>query len=361
MPIMLIIYLLQIICLLVSSSLPLLNAISEPSSSIKFNTKARWNDKSVILHKRRERSSDYDGDNLTYVLKKRVTGGGVEERLQLLPKSSEWSSPASKQRIKNVISLALGITIAHQLYFHRKHIQSSIPTKDQIQSYVLQIVSNIHEKGNVGIVYYVLLLTFSECVGLTTMPIEISGGMVYGFSTGLRLNAIGKVGGGMLAYTLGRTILYSKIKAYLLRQSATTSSTTTTTNSSSKLSLILDLLSNSIHHKTFTHSLLLRFSILPQLIKNLTLSVMDPVKWWIFLSVTCLHVLPYTVIWSALGHDSALRLQENHDIALPPNIILNITVLCVTIFGFVGVPVLTAWWIRQMRLLAGDLRSPLNK
>lgn len=204
--------------------------------------------------------------------------------------------------------------------------------------------------------YYALLLAFSECVGLTTMPIEISGGMLYGFSTGLRLNAIGKVGGGMLAYTVGRTLLYSKIKSYLLQQSTTTENPKT----SSKLSLILDLLSNSIHQKTFTNSLLLRFSILPQLIKNLTLSVMDPVKWWIFLSVTCLHVLPYTVIWSALGHDSALRLQENHDMIIPPNLILNITVLCVTIFGFVGVPVLTAWWIRQMRLLAGDLSKPLH-
>jgi len=342
--------LLQIICL-ISSSIPLLHALSEPSSLVNYNTRrVRCDDTNVILH-RKERSSDYDGDKLI------SRGGGVEERPQLLPKNIEWSSPVLKQRIKNVVILALGISITHQLYFHHKHILSYIPTKDQIQSYVLQVVSKIHQKGNVGMAYYALLLAFSECIGLTTMPVEISGGMLYGFSTGFRLNAIGKVGGGMLAYTLGRTILYSKIKAYLLQQSTTTSLKIQDTKSSSKLSLILDLLSKSIHHKTFTHSLLLRFSILPQLIKNLTLSVMDPVKWWIFLSVTCLHVLPYTVLWSALGHDSALRLQGNHDIAIPPNVILNVSVLCVTIFGFVGVPVLTAWWIRQMRRLAGDLRK----
>lgn len=284
-----------------------------------------------------------------------VGGGEVKNAPQLLPKGGTLSSSASKQRIKKITIAALGFTITYQLYFHHKHILSCIPTKDQIQSYVLQVVSKIHQKGNVGIVYYVLLLAFSECVGLTTMPVEIAGGMVYGFSTGVRLNAIGKVGGAMITYTVGRTLLYSKIKSYLLQQSATTTSspsTKQTTNTGSKFSLILDLLSNSIQHKTFTNSLLLRFSILPQLIKNITLSVMDPVKWWMFLSVTCIHVLPYTVLWSVLGHDSGLRLQENNGIIIPPNVTLNVAILFVTIFGFVGVPVLTAWWIRQMRLLA---------
>merc|ERR1712238_119142 len=172
------------------------------------------------------------------------------------------------------------------------------------------LVSKLHQKGNIGMVYYVLLLSLSECVGLTTAPVEIAGGMVYGFSTGLRLNAIGKVGGAMITYTIGRTLLYSKIKSQILQQSTTTSSPAKqTTDTNSRLGVILGLISNAIHHKTFTHSLLLRFSILPQVIKNLSLSVMDPVKWWVFLSVTSLHVLPYTVLWSALGNDSALRLQ----------------------------------------------------
>lgn len=299
--------------------------------------------KRIKFRSHKKNLTEYEGYNLISQLSNSLRGGEAKD-----PAANKQLLSISKQRIKTTVIAALGIILAQQLISHYKH---HIPTKDEIQSYVLQLVSKIHQKGNIGMAYYVLLLALSEFVGLTTMVVEIAGGMVYGFSTGFRLNAIGKVSGAMITYAVGRTLLYSKIKSQILQHStATSSSAKQTSDKNSKIGIILGLISNSIHHKTFAHSLLLRFSILPQVIKNYTLSVMDPVKWWIFLFVTCLHVLPYTLLWSAVGHDSTLRLQE----ITGPNVILNAVLLFVTIFGFVGVPALTAWWIQQMRLLAEE-------
>jgi len=175
------------ICL-ISSSIPFIHAISGRSSSIKSpNRNDQYDITSVILQSSKTRPFDFGG-NLIYEHKNRVVRGGGEVK-----KAPQLS--ASKQKKQTIVIAALGVALTYQLYFHHKHILSYIPTKDQIQSYVLQVVSKIHQKGNLGIVYYVLLLAFSECVGLTTMPVEIAGGMLYGFSTGVRLNAIGKVGG----------------------------------------------------------------------------------------------------------------------------------------------------------------------
>ena len=141
-----------------------------------------------------------------------------------------------------------------------------------------------------------------------------------------------------MSYVLGRTLLENRVRSYLF------SSQRKNDDTDNENGNILGIMVNSIAKKPFLSSLIMKFSIFPEIIKNLTLSVIENVKWYIFMAVSFLHFLPYTVLWTSVGYDSALRLRDTD---IPPNYILNGFFLFSVVFGYAISPPLFALWVRH--------------
>ena len=211
---------------------------------------------------------------------------------------------------------------------------SSIFDAERFRSWLLTALSGAEERGRGrSLVLYASALALWELVGLSTIPLETAAGMAFGsLRTGVLVNAAGKLGGAMLAYALGRSLLKERVNSYLAGND------------------VLALVERSMEGRPFRSSLFMRYSVFPELVKNFGLSVMPAVQPWTFCAAVAVHSVPYTILWTALGRDSAIRLQATEmGELIPPNKVLGGILLFTTVFGIVGSPALVAVWIRGMR------------
>ena len=239
-----------------------------------------------------------------------------------------------KSRLNKINFLITSVLLAgaHQVYVHRQNI----PSKVDIQAYIIKKMTKVEEKGDMAVIHFIVLLAITELVGLSTAILEPVGGMLFGVKKGFMANGIGKILGAMIAFSLGRTLFVAKVKSKLLSQQV---------EAKDGGQHILKLLEASIEKKPFMHSLMMRFSIFPEFIVNFGLSALEPVKWHIFLLASSIQILPYTLLWACVGHDSALRLKDS---SIPINNILTATFGAVTMFYCFGVPLITAAWTHSL-------------
>uniref|UniRef100_A0A7S4W9J7 Uncharacterized protein n=2 Tax=Ditylum brightwellii TaxID=49249 RepID=A0A7S4W9J7_9STRA len=158
----------------------------------------------------------------------------------------------------------------------------------------------------------------------------------------------------MVAYSLGRIFFKGYVRSKLSDNE------------------ILSLVEKSMTSRPLRTSLTMKYSIFPEAIKNYGLSIMTPVKPWIFALATFIHGFPFTIVWTNLGWDSSMRLKVNEmakratatpeddlidagstmvssPTTLPPNKLLGVAVVFVTVWGIVGSPAIMALWIRDLR------------
>ena len=248
-----------------------------------------------------------------------------------------------KLRAKRATSSIVGLMLVSKIYENR----NNFPSKDQVQNYAFEVATNIKGKGHMGILYYIFGLACCETFGVTTCPIEISGGFVYGIRNGFCINAGGKILGSMIAYTVGRTFLSSKIQSKLLSNNTEEYQPDLVENNkkdNKKSNEIMKLVQTCVTEEPFTTALVLRFSFFPQLVKNLMLSIMEPIHWRLFIGVYCLQVLPFTLLFTCVGYDSAQRLRIPD---LQVNYILSGSILLSTLYGVFGAPSLVAFWYHK--------------
>lgn len=239
--------------------------------------------------------------------------------------------------LKRISVCTMIVGVCYLLY---SNLNQFLPTKEEIQSFLLDTISNIREKhGNRALLYYISSLALWECMGISSIIIEPIGGMVWGLRIGLGANLIGKVSGAMISYALGRTLFEDRVRSYLQSKQRND-------DGDDKLSDILPVVIRSISKRPFSSSLIMKFSIFPELVKNLTLSAIENVKWWIFFLVSLLHFTPYSFLWTALGHDSALRLEN---IDMPPNNVLKGCMLFSFVLGGVTPPLFLLWVRHQVK------------
>ncbi len=160
------------------------------------------------------------------------------------------------------------------------------------------------------------------------------GGFVYGIRQGFALNAMGKLSGAMIAYIIGRIFLAEKIRSKFF-------AIDDTEGDGSKSKQILQLVQTCIDDEPLTTALVVRFSFFPHLIKNFSLSIMKPIHWRLFLMVTSTHILPFTLLFTCLGYDMALRLS---DPGLKANYILNACLAAMAVYTVVVPTGIVALW-----------------
>jgi uncharacterized membrane protein YdjX (TVP38/TMEM64 family) len=180
---------------------------------------------------------------------------------------------------------------------------------------------------------YTLGFILWETCGLPTSVVETAAGMAFGFQRGLLGSFVGKTLGSILAFQLGRTLCQSFVEQ-TLRQNET-----------------LELINAGVARHPMRSALIVRYSVFPQLIKNYGLSVTRPVSLPMFILAIFIHGLPFSILWAALGHDSSLRLraEEGGGETLDVNWLLNGCLVFVTVFGFVVSPVVTGWWLADLK------------
>ncbi len=240
---------------------------------------------------------------------------------------------------KITLSSLFGLIIIKNIYENR----SNFPSKEEIQNYAFDFATKIKGKGDIGIIYFIFTLACFEIFGISTCPVEISGGFVYGIQKGFIINLLGKLSGAFTAFLVGRHFLSSGIRSKVLTNENTTTNARKGKNETAtkKSTEIINLVQSCISEEPFTTALVLRYSMFPQLIKNLILSVLEPIDWKLFLLVTSLQVTPFTLLFTCLGFDSAQRILSPD---LQTNYILSACFIVSSIYGIFGGTTVTALW-----------------
>ena len=136
----------------------------------------------------------------------------------------------------------------------------------------------------------------------------------------------------ILAFTLGRTLLSN----YVGRKMEDKES--------------FSLIERGVTKHPIQSALIVRYSPFPQILKNFGLSVTKPVTYPIFVLAIVIHGFPFSLLWAALGHDSSMRLRASDaGEVLATNKVLNGLLVFVTFFGFVVSPLVTGWWLADLR------------
>jgi len=248
-------------------------------------------------------------------------------------------SPAGSRRALPPVVAAVSVSLLAVLVYveHGETVAefvSSVFDLERFKSWLLRTLNDLNERGGTrGLVLYIVLLTLWECVGLSTLALETSAGMAFGIRKGLPANVLGKIGGCLLAYALGRVFLEETVRKRLGKDNE-----------------VLRLVERSVERKPFQTALMMRASIFPTLIKNFGLAVMPAITPRVYAATTTLYLIPFSVLWTAAGADSAARLRA--DMAgeiIPANRVLGGCLLLATVFMVVGSPAVLALWIRDMR------------
>ena len=158
------------------------------------------------------------------------------------------------------------------------------------KSFLHQHLEYLSSLGTVGLAFYSLTLMIWEMtVGVTT-PVETAAGMAFGFTKAAIANAIGKISGAILAFTLGRFVLRDFVMSKLHGNP------------------YFQLIEQSIQKGPIRVALIWRFSPLPEFIKNFGLAIL-PLKMSHFAMAVLLHGIPFTLLWSYMGHEMGLLVR----------------------------------------------------
>mmetsp|Transcript_32205 Transcript_32205/g.94797 ORF Transcript_32205/g.94797 Transcript_32205/m.94797 type:complete len:334 (-) Transcript_32205:1933-2934(-) len=196
---------------------------------------------------------------------------------------------------------------------------------------LLDTLTDVNKNGGPrGLGLYMVFLSLWAACGLTTLPVESSAGMAFGWRKGLLMNVMGKMSGSLLAYGIGRIFLEEYVVSSLEGKNE-----------------VFGLVETAVAQKPYRTSVLVRLFPFPELVKNLGLSILPPVQLGVFLAATFTHTFPFTLLWTYLGCDTVAHMR---DASLAPNRVLAAVLVAVTAFGVFGSPALAALFVRSMKL-----------
>jgi uncharacterized membrane protein YdjX (TVP38/TMEM64 family) len=180
-----------------------------------------------------------------------------------------------------------------------------------------------------AMLYYAMGLMVWEAAGLSTIPVETAAGMVFRFHEAALASIGGKVMGATLAFLVGRTFLSSSLDQF---------------KPITRRRLFVMLRSRNTHPPLLTAALM-KFSILPELLKNLGSAVLPQIKLWMFVLVTLCHGGGFSLMWTWLG--TSMRLNETSPA-------LRATLIIGAFIGGVLTPLTMAWWVTALQAMSSS-------
>jgi uncharacterized membrane protein YdjX (TVP38/TMEM64 family) len=252
--------------------------------------------------------------------------------------SGSPSSSLIPQKYGTTIITVVGSSIIAAIVWKYRSI---IFNKQQLQSKTLDVLHLLNKQPKYkSYSIYIIGMSLWECIGLSTIPVETAAGMVFGWPDGFYLNGIGKLMGACMAFAIGR---YS-----------------TVANSITDKSTFLRLVRSSTESNPWLVSFLMKFSCLPETIKNVGCGILKPhIKWYMFISCTVVHGWMFSALWTYLGVDTILRI-EDLDGSIAPNRILQLLLSLALVNGIIVSPLSMVYWVRSLKQ-ANDVQQENTK
>jgi uncharacterized membrane protein YdjX (TVP38/TMEM64 family) len=231
------------------------------------------------------------------------------------------------KRMQLAIASTAGVLFLFALYYYRHVILPFLDSK-RIQSKTLAILETMKPADPQdtwkSLLVYAAGMAAWELLGLSTIPVETTAAMVFGWPAFLP-SAVGKLVGALVAFLLGRTILAGWAKQRLA------------TNR------FFQLLEGEPLHAPLTTAFLMKYSCFPESVKNFGSSLVSRITPGMFVFVTVVHGWSFTALWTWLGVESATNLVGTKSLGL------RIAMALTFVIGFVVSPLLMAWWIRDLK------------
>mmetsp|Transcript_19825 Transcript_19825/g.30533 ORF Transcript_19825/g.30533 Transcript_19825/m.30533 type:complete len:381 (+) Transcript_19825:56-1198(+) len=189
-----------------------------------------------------------------------------------------------------------------------------------------RVLGRLSRAGPRGLAAYAAFFTLWEMtVGITT-PVETAAGMAFGRTRGMLASGVGKVLGASSSFLLGRYMFTGYVRRHFGDNE------------------ILSLVGESIRERPLRVALLMRFSPLPEFVKNFGLSTL-PLKFGHFVAAVVLHGIPFTCLWTCMGDETANVMIRGG----APSALLKVLVSGVSWFGFFVSPTMIGIWIKSLR------------
>jgi uncharacterized membrane protein YdjX (TVP38/TMEM64 family) len=274
---------------LITVTLATLLIVSLPCGSSFSNSLSPLRTRSTILVQPRHRDSSTS--SAVVLASEYLSNAGVrlaavsgDERTR--DNDSLPSPSAKKRRLSKLVSTALVIVAIGA--WKRTVLLAAFEAfnPSHLNDFLILKLDKLSDTGNTGLVIYtVFFILWTMTAGITT-PVETAAGLAFGVRNGLLCNIIGKTGGAILSFLLGRHFLSTYVNRKL------------------KHNELLQLVDESIEDNPIGVSLMVRFAPLPEFVKNFGLSVLN-VKVRYFILAVVVHGIPFTCLWTCLGAETA--------------------------------------------------------
>jgi uncharacterized membrane protein YdjX (TVP38/TMEM64 family) len=250
-------------------------------------------------------------------------------QLVLQVRGGKDALPASKpENLKTGVTVGVTASLLWLLWTFRESWMGLFD-KDKIQAKTLEILHELNAFPKYrSYSLYTIGMAIWETFGLSTIPLETAAGMVFGWH-GFMLSAVGKLLGAVLAFSLAR---YGILAEWVHQKLSSNS--------------FLQLARESAGSNPLLVLCLLKCSCFPETIKNYGAAILHPIQLWMFVFGTIGHGWTFTALWTYLGVDTAMRLE---DPSMPANTLLQTLLSLALINGLVVSPLAMAYWVRNMK------------
>ena len=203
----------------------------------------------------------------------------------------------------------------------------SIKGDFDLKQFLIDKLDTLAGYGNTGLVVYTVMFALWEILVGVTTPVETAAGMAFGVKKGIICSAIGKMGGAVIAFLIGRFLLFDYFSEKLQDNE------------------MMGLVQESIQENPVRVALIWRFSFLPEQIKTFGLSVL-PVSLLHYVTAVVLHGFPFTCLWTAMGAEAGALARGT--VATPSNV-FKVLVVGIQIFGFFISPTMVGLWVKSLK------------
>lgn len=209
--------------------------------------------------------------------------------------------------------------------FAASNILSNIPSPSKFKEAIVSVLDGMSQSGTKGMVAYVLSFTaWTMTVGVTT-PVETAAGMAFPLRQSIPLSALGKIGGAFCQYVLAK-YLFSDYAREKMKDNEW-----------------MGKIDKSFKSHPFGVALIWRFSPLPEFVKNVGPSLVKTLKTRYQLMAILTHGLPFTILWSFMGAETAAVARGGE-----ASVLLKRLVAIISSVGLFVSPTLFGMWLKGL-------------
>mmetsp|Transcript_21047 Transcript_21047/g.31644 ORF Transcript_21047/g.31644 Transcript_21047/m.31644 type:complete len:325 (+) Transcript_21047:57-1031(+) len=242
-----------------------------------------------------------------------------------IPLSSKVNKNKNKVAALAIVLAGIGFTAYPSPCFAASSILSNIPSPSKFKEAIVSVLDGMSQSGTKGMVAYVLSFTaWTMTVGVTT-PVETAAGMAFPLKQSIPLSALGKIGGAFCQYVLAK-YLFSDYAREKMKDNEW-----------------MGKIDKSFKSHPFGVALIWRFSPLPEFVKNVGPSLVKTLKTRYQLLAILAHGLPFTILWSFMGAETAAVARGGE-----ASVLLKRLVAIISSVGLFVSPTLFGMWLKGL-------------